>query len=635
MQNNKLCKTNVLIISVLLIGFLLIGIFSYKANYKDSLDNIEQVTSLSVEDIYYQITALFSEPINTAQTMAHDSFLINHLCSERQHLDDAQYLETMKQYLDTYLKKYNFDSVFLVSTATSRYYNYDGLDHVLSKDHTENSWYYEFLEGNQEYSLNVDNDEIAGVKNKVTVFINCKIIDHTGNVLGIVGIGLRINQLKEVLLHYEKKFGVEAYLIDDQGIIEISTTYNGYKETNWYTINGQQNIQEQVTNWKKDSTNLELLDTPNSKNTNTSFIAIRYVPKLSWHLVVRQDTAFIVQKMRSQRYLSCIAILVVIVIVIVIITNVMKRFNKQITNLVEKRQRGFRKATEELYDNIYELNITKNTYVGKRTKQYFESLGAGGLPYDKGLLVIAKKQIKEEYQDGYVATFTPKNIIREYENGNYHLQYDFMISMDQKRYHWMKIDAYIFYSTEDASIHMFTYRKNIDREKQRERQASTDEMTGLYTKKATERMIQSLLQEETQQVFAFFILDIDNFKTANDQYGHVFGDFCIKQFADILKSHFKSVDILGRVGGDEFVAFFPVMDAYHASRKARELVFALNTTCIKENITWKMSTSIGIAISTRDRHDFATLYSQGDEALYLTKQRGKKGFTIYHIDKSK
>ena len=194
-----------------------------------------------------------------------------------------------------------------------------------------------------------------------------------------------------------------------------------------------------------------------------------------------------------------------------IITFVIRSFNRQITSLIEEKQAIFRKATEELYDNIYELNITKNSYVGERTANYFESLGAKGLPYDEVLTVIAQKQIKEEFRDGYVSLFTPEHVIQEYEAGNNHLQYDFMISEEGSDYFWMRIDAYIFLSTEDNCIHMFTYRKNINAEKNRERLAAIDDMTGFYTRKACVEAISIRLERRTEEAYAFLLFDIDNF----------------------------------------------------------------------------------------------------------------------------
>ena len=125
-KNRELLKTNFLVSVILVCGFLQTAFFSYQANYEASLNNIEQVASLTTEGIYYQLTALFTRPVNISLTMAHDSLLAAHLEGEAAHLEDEQYAWTIKNYLETYREKYDFDSVFLVSALTNRYYNFNG-----------------------------------------------------------------------------------------------------------------------------------------------------------------------------------------------------------------------------------------------------------------------------------------------------------------------------------------------------------------------------------------------------------------------------------------------------------------------------------------------------------------------------
>lgn len=576
MKRNKLLKTNILVSIILIVGFSLTAMLSYQANYKASLDNIEQVSSLTAEGIYYQLTSMFAKPVNVSLTMAHDSLLVNHLSEEEKYFGNEKYIQTTQKYLKIYQERYGFDSVFLASAITKNYYNFRGLDRVLNKDNPENIWFFSLLESNQDYSLNIDNDEVKGADNAITVFVNCKVKDHSGNVLGIIGVGMRIEHLKELLLSYEKKFKLETYLIDKKGIIEISTTYTGYEEKNWFEIYGQNSIKKDILAWKEDFANLEMWTESSESPIDKNYIVTRYIPELSWHLIVKQNTGRLISEMRHNLFQVCLIITFIILIVLVVITAVIRNFNKQITKLVEEREAVFRRSTEQLYDNINELNITENTYIGENTVKYFESIGAKGLPYDQGLFVIAERQIKEEYREGYVSIFSPKNVIREYEKGNRHLRYEFMTLQDEENYIWMRVDAYIFYSPEDNSIHMFTYRKNINEEKKKEEKAEIDEMTGFYNKKATERLISKKLLKSPTQKYALFIFDIDNFKQANDNYGHLFGDSCIKEFTRVIKESLgEESTIMGRVGGDEFVVFTPIINTEWVDRKAKEVSKAL------------------------------------------------------------
>lgn len=626
-MNNKLLKTNLLVSVILIVGFALTAIFSYRANYSASLDDIEHISALSAEGIYYQLTTRFTKPVNVSLTMAHDSLLEEHLKVEQEHLEDPLYIETTKEYLRAYQEKYDFSSVFLVSTATGRYYNFNGCDRVLTEGDSENTWYFDLLDSEEEYSLNVDNDEVVGASNAITVFVNCKIMDEQGDVLGIVGVGIRIDHLMELLKSYEEKYHVEACLINERGIIEISTTNTGYEAVDWFTLHGQERIREQVLSWKDDTANLEVWT--DSSQSGDDYVVSRYIPELSWSLLVQQDTSEIVKEMNAQLCQSGIILAFIVLTVLVVTTSVIRNFNRQILKLQEERHTYFEKATKQLYDDIYELNITKDCAVGERTERYFERLGAVGLPYSQCLEVIAGKQIKEEYREGYVTTFKPEHVAREYENGNNHLCYEFMITEDGTNYFWMRIDAYIFYSSEDDSLHMFVYRKNIDADKKKELRAEWDEMTGFYTKKATERMIDRRLLEEPNRKSAFFIFDIDDFKQTNDRFGHAFGDFCIRSFTAIIRSHFGEHDILGRVGGDEFVAFVSGTEMEQVVKLAEVLTAALNTVCTNETGSWNMSVSIGVAMAPRDGTDFKSLYQKADEALYETKKRGKNGYTVF------
>lgn len=633
MKNNILFKTNLIVSVILLIGFALIATLSYRANYNASLVKIKQVSALASEGIYYRLSTMLTKPVNISQTMAHDSLLIKLLEEEGSRYQEAGYQETLRKYLEAYKNKYAYDAVFLVASATNNYYNFNGLDRNLVRGEAENVWYYDFLSSGEEYNLNIDNDEVAGAANKITLFVNCKIKNAAGQVIGVVGVGVNIDYIKGLLQEYEKEYDVETYLINEQGAIEVSSIYNGHQAVDWFEVTDSENIRSEILDWKNGKTNWDIWMPGDVQSNEKSYLVVRYIPDLSWYLLVKQDTGALLAELNEKMLQTGLLIVVVILLIIFTITSVIRKFNVRMTQLLEERQELFKEATEQIYDNIYELNITKNKAASKKTELYFEALGAKNLPYEEFLLVVAEKQIKKEFRDGYVNTFTRENVLRQLDKGNNYLQYEFMMTENGRDYFWMRIDAYIFYSAFDDSVHMFTYRKNIDAEKRRElesqRKASTDEMTGVYTKKATERIIDSILCGKLQGNYSFFIIDMDNFKQANDLHGHIFGDYCIREFAEKLKRFCREDDVIGRIGGDEFVVFGTISDEEGARRKAARLCQKLDTICEDSGSCWKMSVSIGIALVPQDGRSFAELYEKADKALYQTKARGKNGYTVY------
>lgn len=634
MNKNVLFRTNFLVCSVIIIGFIITALIGYQSNQGIFREDMERVSTLTSEGIYHQIDSIFTKPINISLTMANDSLLKGFLEGEAEHQDDPAFIDTMREYLNTYREKYGYDSVFLTSVRTRRYYYFNGLDRDLAPDNPENEWFYQFLKQDEEYTINIDNDEVEGANNEITVFINCRILGTVGETIGVVGVGFRVDFLQSLQKSYEDKFGVKVYLVDSRGIVEISTNQTGYEEKiGFFESCAFPELEEDLL---KNTQEAQELWYHNSGGSG--YVISRYVPNLDWYLIVENDTTELDQKLAQQLLREVLIVVGTVLIVLITITGVIRRYNQRIIDLTiahEKAHRGvFQKATEQLYENIYEIDISHNQAASEETEKYFESLGAPpNIPYDQALKVIAEKQIKQEFRQGYLDTFCSQNVLRAFQEGKDHLEYSFMISNDGENYYWMRIIAQIFSWAEDNSVRMLVYRQNIDEEKRRElfmsEQMQKDSLTGLYNKAATQDHIREMMARRPGGKFAFFILDIDNFKGANDQLGHAAGDAVLVKFAQTLRAQFRESDVVGRIGGDEFVAFMPVPDHQVTVEKARTLNAAQYSEFKSEAGTWRISTSIGVALAPDAGTDFETLYKRADIALYQTKERGKNGFTIY------
>lgn len=638
MKKNILLRTNAMICAIIVAGFLLTALLSYRANYAASLQSIEQVSALTSEGIYYQIDTTFTKPLNISLTMANDSLLREALREEAGSMDDPAYQERLRRYLASYKEKYGYDSVFLVSDATGRYYNFNGLDRVLTPDDPENIWYFTLRGKPDEYSLVVDNDEVSGAGNAITVFVNCKIKADDGTTMGLVGMGLRVGNLQALLQGYQDQFGVNAYLIDEEGTIQVSTEHTGDEGVDLFEAEGPAGVSARgILDWreKERANNFWVNDPSNGKKT--SYIVTRYLPELGWHLVVERDTSALVRQLNCQMALTIGIIALIVAVILYIITRVIRSFNRQIVALAQsveqERHSVFERATEQMFDKIYKLDITHNRPADLATEQYFESLGAPrGTPYDKALRIVAEKQIKEEFRQGYIDTFSPENVRRAHEEGRETLQYDFLISTGGD-YYWMRITARLVNWGEDGALYMLTYRQNIDTEKRQEARmmelAQRDGMTGLLNKTAMARHVEEALRGNGAPLYAFYIFDIDRFKQANDQHGHAFGDEVIVAFTQTLRRHFREGDLLGRIGGDEFAAFVPAPSRVWAAEKAQELSGALNRPFTCDGKSWAMSSSIGVAFADSVSVTFERLYKNADAALYEAKRNGRNGFAIY------
>lgn len=161
------------------------------------------------------------------------------------------------------------------------------------------------------------------------------------------------------------------------------------------------------------------------------------------------------------------------------------------------------------------------------------------------------------------------------------------------------------------------------------RDAQEDSLTGVYNKKSAEERIESYLasgQQKGMQVL--LMLDIDKFKEINDVYGHPAGDEVLRNVGALLQRQFRGDDIIGRIGGDEFIILMKNCNGEaDVSHKAEELCKMFRELRIPEWPEIRLTCSMGLSFAPEHGNTYRELYRSADQALYQTKQRGRDGYT--------
>lgn len=157
----------------------------------------------------------------------------------------------------------------------------------------------------------------------------------------------------------------------------------------------------------------------------------------------------------------------------------------------------------------------------------------------------------------------------------------------------------------------------------------TDSLTGLLNKSTVERVARTYLERHSEVEYsALFVIDIDQFKMINDQLGHRAGDEALETFGNTLISLFRSQDLVGRVGGDEFVVLMKnIGDRKLIARRAAGVCDAVRKTRLT-NFARPITCSIGIATCPKHGSTYDALFEKADEQLYQLKRSGKNGFLI-------
>ena len=155
-------------------------------------------------------------------------------------------------------------------------------------------------------------------------------------------------------------------------------------------------------------------------------------------------------------------------------------------------------------------------------------------------------------------------------------------------------------------------------------EATHDSLTGLYNRGAYEMFMQTM---DTSHI-ALMLVDVDRFKTVNDTYGHDVGDRVLKRVARTLKNSFRSVDIVCRIGGDEFAVILTRVNS-SMSRTIRDKIEQINEILQKEEGSLPLtSLSVGVAFADR-KNPKGDIFKDADTALYIMKEAGRCGCAVY------
>lgn len=155
-----------------------------------------------------------------------------------------------------------------------------------------------------------------------------------------------------------------------------------------------------------------------------------------------------------------------------------------------------------------------------------------------------------------------------------------------------------------------------------------DALTGLWNRAYTEETVEKLLKKGESG--ALFMMDMDNFKSINDNYGHIAGDHTLKMFADTLRKYAGENDIICRIGGDEFMTYIIGNTSKSAlANHAANIISDMCYNLVQCKFETNASVSIGIAQFPEDGSDFKSLYNAADKALYCVKQSGKNSYHFY------
>lgn len=217
--------------------------------------------------------------------------------------------------------------------------------------------------------------------------------------------------------------------------------------------------------------------------------------------------------------------------------------------------------------------------------------------------------------------------------GENYAETEFRIADIMGVYTWCRIRATAQFDEENRPIKAVGVIIDIEEEKRRQQEllkaARQDSLTGLLNKTECRHRIEEYLDGAGKG--SLLLMDLDDFKRVNDRYGHLCGDAVLSDTAAVLRKLFGAGNVVGRIGGDEFMVFLPGVCGREALDRAGRIARLLEEKRLPDPQDMIRS-SVGVARWPEDGETFFDLYRKADKALYYSKNHGKNSVTLYDED---
>ncbi|MES2102910.1 MAG: sensor domain-containing diguanylate cyclase [Pseudomonadota bacterium] len=302
---------------ILIAGFVSTSVIAYLVS-RDTLQQsiAEQALPITGDNIYSEIQKDLLRPVFVSSQMAHDTFVRDWI------LNGEQEDEHIVKYLKEIKQRNNAVTSFLISEPSHNYYSAGGATRNVSPGDPRDQWYFRARQSKTPYETSIDADTVS---RSLNIFINHRVLDYNGKFIGVIGLGLTVDTMRNLIDGYQKRFQRSIYFVDQKGNIVLSG--NSARATaSIQAMPGLGGLADAILANKK-NTSLHL---DYKTDGATMLVNSRFIPELGWHLLVEQDTSLSMKPLQDVFLLNLAISAAIMLIVLITLLVSVRRYQNRI-----------------------------------------------------------------------------------------------------------------------------------------------------------------------------------------------------------------------------------------------------------------------------------------------------------------
>ncbi|MEG1500355.1 MAG: EAL domain-containing protein, partial [Clostridiales bacterium] len=279
----------------------------------------------------------------------------------------------------------------------------------------------------------------------------------------------------------------------------------------------------------------------------------------------------------------------------------------------------------------YEYNLTRDTFEHEEGLLMERISDLAKANWSDYVEYANQKFTYSEDLEKYAVFFSSERLLALFMDGIREDRFEYRVKRDHY-IKWIKVIVRLLADPVTGDIKAFLLFTDIDQKKREEiaiiESSKVDALTGALNRSAFVAGVEKLLNDAqfSQDVHAFIMIDVDNFKMINDTRGHGYGDEMLVEIYRRIRSVLRFSDLIGRMGGDEFMICLKDVGDLQKALGIAEVI--CNTLNVSDN-TVSCPVSMGLAVYPDHGLDFESLYKKSDFALYAAKAQGKGCCVLY------